>query len=91
VGGNGSRLGSGRWGQYALEDRTNADGKQGLLSVAQKIDHSTLRVAEEDAFTVGEQVDAGTARKKIGEPMAELAAQQQDHLANALQAEATAA
>ena len=79
------------WSEYLLQDRANADGKQGLLGVAQKIDDSTLGVAQKDAFTVGEQVQAGTARDQIGEAMAEFAAQQDEHLANALQAEAAAA
>jgi len=79
------------WSQHALQNRTNADGKQGLLSIAQKIDDSALGVAQEDAFAIGEQVQAGAARNQIGKTMAELAAQQGEHFANTLQAEATAA
>jgi hypothetical protein len=81
----------GRGGQHALENWADADGKQGLLSVAQKIDDSALGVAEEDAFTVGEQVQTRAAREQVGETMTEFAAQQLDHLANALETEAATA
>jgi hypothetical protein len=74
-----------------LQDWTNADGKQGLLGITQKIDDSALGVAQEDAFPVREQVQAGTARCQIGKSVSEFAAQQGEHFANALQAEATAA
>jgi len=79
------------WSQNALQNRTNADGKQGLLGIAQKIDDATFGVPQEDAFPVGEQVQAGTARYQIGKSMAEFATQQREHFANALQAETTAA
>jgi hypothetical protein len=56
----------GRRSQHALQDRANTDGEQGLLGIAQKIDHSTFGVAQENALTVGEQMQTGAAREQIG-------------------------
>ena len=60
--GAGSAGGQASLGTDVLQDGANADGKQGLLCVAQKIDDSALGVAEENTFPVGEQMQTGTAR-----------------------------
>jgi hypothetical protein len=78
-------------GQHPLQNGADADGEQGLLGVPQQVDDPALGVAQEDAFAVGEQVQAGAARKQFGQAMAEFAAQQVDHFADALQAEAAPA
>jgi len=48
-------------------------------------------VAQEDALTVGEQMQARTARQQIGHTMPEFVAQQRNHFANPLQTEPAAA
>jgi hypothetical protein len=78
-------------GQDALENGTDTDGEQGLLSVAQKVDDSALGVTQKDAFSIGEQVKAASAREQVGKTMTKFLTQQRDHLANALQTESAAA
>jgi hypothetical protein len=62
-----------------------------LLGVAKQIHDAMLGVAEEDAVAVGEQVQVGAARGQIGQTVAEVAAQQGHHAADALKTEAAAA
>ncbi len=77
--------------QNPLQNWTNTDGEQRLLSISQKVDHATLGVAQINTLSVGEQMQTSTARNQLCKRVSELAAQQRHQLANALQAEASLA
>jgi len=74
-----------------LQHRSQAEGKQRLLRIPQQIHDAMLGVAEKNALAVGKQVQVAAARGQIGQAVAEVAAQQGHHAADALQAEAAAA
>jgi hypothetical protein len=75
--------------QNTLQNRTKADGEQGLLGIPQEIDDAAFGVAEKNALTIGEQMQTIPARDEIGETMTELATQQGCQFADALQTEST--
>ena len=76
---------------YMLQHRPQAEGKQGLLSVAQQIHDAVFGVAEKNAFAISEQVQVTAFSGQIGQAMPEVATEQGQHATNALQTEAPAA
>lgn len=74
-----------------LHHRPQAERKQGLLRVAQQIDHAMFGIAKKDALTIREQVELAVVGGEIRQAMAEIAAEDGDHPADALQAETSAA
>jgi len=67
-----------------------AKGKQRLLCVSQQIHDTMFGVAEKNAFAIGKQMQFAAASCNVGEAVSEVAAQQGEHAANALQAETAA-